>query len=149
MKAAPQEEYEEQNRGFWNKVKDRFGLGEYDEYEEYDEFDEPISRKRTPTLRLHSTRENHVSVWQTLSSFDNAKQAAEGLKQGHQQIVNLEKAAPDVATKILDFLYGVVYALEGNVEKIGDKVYLFAPSTCIIEVTTGDARKSSSLFHDN
>jgi cell division inhibitor SepF len=65
--------------------------------------------------------------------------AADGLKGGHQQIVNLEAADPDLAERILDFLSGVTYALDGSVDRIGDKVYLFAPANVHVEVDGGPA----------
>jgi cell division inhibitor SepF len=87
----------------------------------------------------------------TVQSFDNAQQAADGLKEGHQQIVNLEKATPEICTRIIDFLNGVIYALDGYVEKVGEKVYLFTPSNYIIEVENGvsGSRKVHSPFNDN
>ena len=60
--------------------------------------------------------------------FNDARVAADGLKDGQQQIVNLERSAPDMAERIVDLLSGVTYALDGSVDRIGDKVYLFAPA---------------------
>ena len=37
----------------------------------------------------------------------------------------MERATPQMAERMLDFLYGVTYALDGTVEKIGEKVFLF------------------------
>ena len=101
-------------------------------------------------LRVHSSRINRVSVWLTVGSFENAQQAADGLKEGHQQIVNLEKAAPEVCSRVIDFLNGVTYALDGFVEKVGDKVFLFTPSNYVIEVENGaEGRRVQSPFREN
>jgi cell division inhibitor SepF len=78
-------------------------------------------------------------------SFEDARLAADGLKDGRQQIVNLEKASPEMSERIIDFLNGVTYALNGFVEKIGDKIYLFAPSNVVIE-STELHRSSPGLF---
>ena len=149
MKAAPQEDYDDQPRGVWSRIKERFGWGEYDD-EEMDFIDESGSKKKATVLRVQQSRLNYVSVWLTVQSFENAQQAAEGLKEGHQQIVNLEKASPEVCTRIIDFLNGVTYALDGYVEKVGEKVYLFTPSNYCIEVENGEkGRKVHSPFNDN
>lgn len=149
MKAAPQEDYDDQPRGVWSRIKERFGWGEYDD-EEMDFIDESGSKKKATVLRVQQSRLNYVSVWLTVQSFENAQQAADGLKEGHQQIVNLEKASPEVCTRIIDFLNGVTYALDGYVEKVGEKVYLFTPSNYCIEVENGEkGRKVHSPFNDN
>ena len=150
MKAAPLEEYEDQPKGLWSRLKERLGWGEYDEDEEIEYVGDPGDPRRTTTLRVHQMRINHVSVWLTVQSFDNAQQAADGLKMGHQQIVNFEKASPEVCTRVVDFLSGVIYALNGFVEKVGERVYLFTPANYCIEVENGDNdRKVRSPFHEN
>ncbi len=150
MRATPLEDYDDQPRGLWSRFKDRFGFGDYDEEEDYELAEDAGGRRRPALLRVHSSRLNHVSVWLTVQSFENAQQAADGLKMGHQQIVNLEKASPEVCTRVIDFLSGVIYALNGFVEKVGDKVYLFTPANYVIEVENGDrARKVQGPFQDN
>ena len=150
VRAAPLEDYDEQPRGMWTRFKERIGLGDYDDEEEVEFVEEPSGKTRQSTLRVHSSRLNHVSVWLTVQSFDNAQQAADGLKQGHQQIVNLEKALPEVCTRVIDFLSGVIYALNGFVERVGEKVYLFTPCNYVIEVENGDkGRKVQGPFGEN
>jgi cell division inhibitor SepF len=145
MRAAPLDDYEEQPRGLWNKLKERVGLGEYeDELEEM--IDDPGGRRRPVTLRLHPGRMHHVSVWKSIQSLENAQEAADGLKAGHQQIVNLEKASPDICGRVIDFLNGVIYALDGYVEKVGDRVYLFTPANYQIDVENGGEREARAPF---
>lgn len=147
MKAAPQEEYDDQPRGFWSRLKDKFCWGDYED----DEFiDEPESPKKQSVLRVQQARMHYVSVWRTLLSLDNARQAADGLKEGHQQIVNLEKASPELRDRIKDFLNGVTYALDGYVERVGESVYLYTPRNYCIEVENDDGgRRVHSPFADN
>lgn len=149
MRTAPQEDYDEQPRGLWGKIKDKIGWGEYEDEElEYME-DSGLKRKAT-MVRVHSSKINHVSVWMSVQSFENAQQAADGLKEGHQQIVNMEKASPEVCARVIDFLSGVIYALDGYIEKVGEKVYLFTPSNYVIEVENGGpSKKVQSPFHEN
>lgn len=151
MRAAPLEEYDEQPRGLWSRFKEKIGLGEYEDEEVLEFVDESSGRRKANMVRVRSARINHVSVWLTVQSFDNAKQAADGLKEGHQQIVNLEKATPEICTRVIDFLSGVTYALDGSIEKVGDKVYLFTPSNYVIDVENGvgGSRKVNNPFHDN
>ena len=148
MRATPMEDFDDQPKSLWARLKERVGWGDYEDVEEYDLAYDPSEPTRT-TLRVRPTRLNHVSVWLTVQSFDNAQQAADGLKQGHQQIVNLEKAAPEVVTRVVDFLSGVIYALNGYVEKVGEKVYLFTPANYCIEVENGENRRTQGPFAHN
>ncbi|MCE5322836.1 cell division protein SepF [bacterium] len=149
MRTAPQEDFDEQPRGLWGRIKDKIGWGEYDE-DELEYVDEPDGRRKATMVRVHSSRINRVSVWLSVQSFENAQQAADGLKEGHQQIVNMEKASPEVCARVIDFLSGVIYALDGYIERVGEKVYLFTPSNYVIEVENGGpSKKVQSPFHDN
>lgn len=129
-------------RGLWTRIKEGFGISELEE--EFEEGQE-AERKRPVTLRLHSARVSHVSVRQP-QSFDDARLAADGLKDGRQQVVNLERTGTEMSERIIDFLNGVTYALNGFVEKIGDRVYLFAPSNVVIDVPEDLHKASPGLF---
>ena len=145
MRAAPQEEYDDQPRGLWGRLKDRFGFGDYDDEEEY--VDDPISQKKQTVVRMHRVNMHYVSVWRTLADMDSARQAADGLKAGHQQIANIKQASPDMRARITDFLNGATYALDGFVEKVSEDVYLYTPRNCHIEVEDEDTARKS--FNDN
>lgn len=132
-------------RGIWARIKEGFGVSEIEEEEE--EFDDSSdgARKRPVTLRLQSVKVTHVAVRQP-QSFEDARVAADGLKEGRQQIVNLERTPLDLAERIIDFLNGVTYALNGFVEKVGDRVYLFAPSNTVIDVPDDIHKGVPGLF---
>ena len=90
--------------------------------------------RRGMTLRMDQTRQTHITVRRAIQTFDDARRAADGLKEGQQQIVNLEQTPGDMTERIIDFLNGATYALDGSVEKIGEQVYLFTPSSVIIDI---------------
>ena len=119
--------------GLWSRVKRQFGVAEKEEFEE----EEPATDSRGKTIRLHTARTVTVSVRLHASEFGDAQIAADGLKAGQQQILNLEEATPQMSERIIDFLNGVVYALDGSVERVGERVYLFAPANVIVDVDDG------------
>jgi len=135
---------QEEPKGLWARFKERIGFGESEEFEE-DIVDDEGAR-RPVTFRVHPARASRVSIWLSVNSLNNAKDAADGLKQGRQEIVNLEKASPEICTRVIDFLSGVTYALNGSVEKVGDRVYLFTPANVIVEVENAQGEKVSELF---
>jgi cell division inhibitor SepF len=46
--------------------------------------------------------------------------------------------------RIVDFLNGVTYALDGTVERVGERVYMFVPANVTVEVDNGAVAAASS-----
>ena len=107
----------------------------------------PLRRSGAPALRLDQARRTHVTVRRAVRGFDDARRAADGLKEGQQQIVNLEQTPVEMAERIIDFLNGATYALDGSVEKIGEQVYLFTPASVIIDVEDKPTRQLARELH--
>ena len=61
-------------------------------------------------------------------SFNEAQQVADRFKADQPVIINLQAADRDLARRLIDFTSGLCYALNGNMEKVADQVYLLAPS---------------------
>lgn len=126
------EEYEEQD-SWIGKLKDRW-FGEAEEEEELDEaFRNGINRRNGPgtVVKLHSTRGTQISK-RAPKNLGDAQKAAEDLKDRRPVIVNLEKTDDDLARRVIDFISGVTYALNGFYERVGDKVFLFTPANIVI-----------------
>ncbi|MDY0346506.1 MAG: cell division protein SepF [Acholeplasma sp.] len=51
---------------------------------------------------------------------------ARDLIDGNPLVLNFEELAPDPANKIMAFLSGVIFTLEGQITQINKKVFLFA-----------------------
>jgi len=60
-------------------------------------------------------------------AFDECPRLVDNLKSRKPVIINLEKLESDTARKIFDFLSGATYALNGNVQKIANNIFVFAP----------------------
>jgi len=67
------------------------------------------------------------------SNFDEVQQVADHLKERRPVIVNLEAAPVELARRIVDFLSGTVYALDGGLERIGEAIFLMVPSNVSVE----------------
>lgn len=61
-------------------------------------------------------------------SYSESQGIADHLKSGRGCIINLHRVSKDQAKRIIDFLSGVVYAIEGEVQKIGANVFLCTPA---------------------
>jgi cell division inhibitor SepF len=145
----PQPMPEEYERKSWFKRLTEGLIGSEEPEDEELEASVQNARKTAQPLRLQTARSGRVAVRLNAQVFEDAKLAADGLKSGEHQIVNLERATPQMGERIIDFLNGVCYALDGTVERVGDKVYMFVPANVAVEVDSGATAVSSSLRRPN
>lgn len=60
-------------------------------------------------------------------SFDDAAKAADELRRKKAVILNMENVDKALTRRVVDFLSGAVYAVDGSVKKIAQSTYLFCP----------------------
>ncbi len=60
-------------------------------------------------------------------SFDEAEEVAKHLKSGRAAVVNLHRLPKEFSQRSIDFLTGVIFALDGTIQKIGHNVILCTP----------------------
>ena len=61
------------------------------------------------------------------TQFEAAREIADHLLRYHAVLINLEKADPAVARRLIDFLSGVAYAQEGDIRPAASKTYIITP----------------------
>lgn len=137
-------ELQEERVGLFGRIKGIFGREEYD-VEEEDVIEEARQTTvATPTYRLHTARNYNVSVRRQIQSFQDAVAAADGLKRGDAQIMNLTGCGTELREKIKDFMCGVNYAHEGSWEELGENIYLLAPPHANIEVAPATPKMAAA-----
>ena len=52
-------------------------------------------------------------------AYSESQQIADYLKNRNAVVVNLQRVTPDQAKRIVDFLYGTIYAIGGDIQKLG------------------------------
>ena len=139
-----------------NKVWDLFGMdtAEPDNYEEenvYDYQDEVAEEEAVEDRRLFGRKNNKVvnmpqSSGQAIkmvisqpTTFEQSDEICAFLKERKSVIVNLEYVNKDVARRIVVFISGGVYALDGYIQKVSNSIFLVAPSN--YEITNEMARE--------
>ena len=77
-------------------------------------------------------------------AFSEAQQIADYLKAKNQVVVNFKRVTSDVSKRIMDFLNGIVYAIEGSMQKLGPGIVICAPKGFEIEgnITDDDTKKT-------
>ena len=73
------------------------------------------------------------------NGFEECPKLVDSLKAKKPVIINLENLETDIARKIFDFLSGATYALNGNVQKVTNNIFVFAPEN--VDVTYKDSTK--------
>lgn len=111
-----------------------------DEFEEESVITTPEHRAYT----LKSAARYTVTVRRQIVSFEDAMAAANGLKSGEQQILNLASTESALRQKIVDFMSGVNYAQEGTWEEIGENIYLVVPANAYVEMAPATPRMNAS-----
>lgn len=160
---------------FLSRMKNWFTPGnEYEDDEEYeeDEVDQeeekPQKMNNTQPTPLHSTTttpQANFKVVQanqqvrnpqparmellnfTMLSYDMTGEISGYIKNKKPIIVNMEKLAPHEMQRAVDYLTGACYALNGNVEKVTDNIFIFAPEH--VNINPDNLKSKSSYSRNN
>ncbi len=126
-----------------NKVWDLFGMDsqEEEEYEdenvyEYEDEEEVVEdrklfgrKNRDKVVAMPQANTNAIKmVISQPTTFEQSDEICSFLKEKKSVIVNLEYVNKDVARRIVDFISGGVYALDGYIQKVSNSIFLVAPS---------------------
>ena len=66
-------------------------------------------------------------------AYSEAQQIADHLKKRNTVVVNLKRVTADQAKRIMDFLSGTIYAIKGNIQKIGSGIFLCTPNNINVQ----------------
>ena len=142
--------------GIWDSVKklaQPYADDEYDDYDDMDGYEEESPRRgrsasseesssfnfdaasTAPSgksgsfsgqvLNINSNKQEVVLFRPT--SFNDTSKAADDLRDKKAIIVNMENVDKALARRVVDFLSGCAYSLDGKVNKIAQSTYLFVP----------------------
>lgn len=78
-------------------------------------------------------------------SFDDAQQVAVNLQKKKPVVLNFEKTEKSVANRIIDFISGTTYALNGDIKKISNNVILCAPSNVNVSYSEDEHRLGGNM----
>ena len=81
-------------------------------------------------------------------AFSEAQTIADYLKTRNTVVVNLKRVTPEVAKRIVDFLSGAVYAIEGDLQKLGNGIFLCTPNNINVEGKISGEEKPKTKKED-
>lgn len=71
-------------------------------------------------------------------AYSESQQIADHLKKRNAVVVNLKRVTADQAKRIIDFLSGTLYAIGGDLQKLGNGIYLCTPKNVDVEGRMSD-----------
>ncbi|MBQ7097651.1 MAG: cell division protein SepF [Clostridia bacterium] len=146
--------------GIVNKMLNLIGFESQDEYEddliensefssstllEDDDLESFEGGKRNKVVKIHTTAQLKLVVMQP-ENFEDARDIANHLKSKKPVVMNLESVDRDVARRIVDFLSGAVFALDGNIQKVSNGIFLIAPYNVGIMGDFKDELRNKGIF---
>ncbi len=126
---APQEQLERSYEERPNVRKLSTGRGRSD----YDDIfaDEPRRRPASSSQvvrAIEPARAPRVEVHLVVpKNFNDAQQIADRFKVDVPVIINLQGSDTELAKRLIDFCSGLTYALDGGMQRVGDKIFLLTP----------------------
>ncbi|WP_138414983.1 cell division protein SepF [Aquibacillus sediminis] len=136
-----------------NKLKTFFTLEDDFEYVEEDDQPEQTTSKQEPSAQ---SRQNVVSLtaMQTASSkvvlcepknFNESQEIADHIVNRRAVVINLQRVDRPQAKRIVDFLSGTVYAVSGDMQKLGSQTFLCTPDNVNVSGTISDLIEEEDL----
>ncbi len=99
----------------------------------------------TPVMRTNFGREKTI-VEHTLRTFEDVQEGADFLKMGVPVIIILDAGVPLAERRrMITFLSGVCYAVDGYARKIRPDVFIFTPSDVPVQCTEGEEPKEGAF----
>ena len=120
---------------------------------ERDEMEElGVEEKEKPNDKVvpitKKTRHAEISIY-TPENYEDALVVADCLKGSQAVVLNLSRMEIGTATRILDFVSGIIHAIDGSFKKVGENIFVFTPAS--IDITPESelkpaAKDGESLF---
>lgn len=127
--------------------EEQSNVGDYDDIPAMDRF---ASRRSSRVVKLHEGQERSTAMRVVVmqpENFEEARDITNHLKARKPIIVNMEALEKEVARRIVDFLSGSVYALDGDMQKISNGIFLVVPSN--VDIMGEEANISRSFSWGN
>ncbi|MCK9222291.1 MAG: cell division protein SepF [Limnochordia bacterium] len=88
--------------------------------------------KRGQLVEISKVKEWKIIIMEP-QTFDEVQAIADHLKNGYPVIIRLGAAGKQLAKRIVDFLGGTTYALDGDFKRLGEAIFLCVPRSVTVE----------------
>jgi len=105
-----------------------------------------VSKKQqNKVVNIHSSSQFKVVIMQP-ENFEDARDICDHLKNKKPVVINLEEVQKECAQRIVDFLSGAVYSLDGEIQKVSAGIFIIAPSNVDIMSEFKEEFKNKGVF---
>lgn len=104
-----------------------------------------LKKQQGKVVNIHSTSQFKVVIMQP-ENFDDAQDICDHLKNKKPVVVNLEGLEKDGAQRIIDFLSGAIYALDGSIQKVSNGIFIIAPNNVDLMSDFKDELRNKGVF---
>ncbi len=126
--------------GLFRKAKAFIGLDEEGEDENFGQQLEMSTILKGKREREGRSEANLEIMCYEPKVYEDSLNISTHLRSGSPVIINLKHLDPAEGTRLIDFVCGTAYAIDGHMMKIGESIFLFAPNS--IAITSADERSS-------
>lgn len=124
-----------------DKIKEFFGIGEEEiddtpDYVDYDEQEEapqrrirraePTAKKDDKIVNINATTQLEVVLVKP-EAYADGSIVADHLMNRRTVVLNLESTNKEVSRRLLDFISGVAYAINGQIKRIANSTFIVTP----------------------
>ncbi|MDR3207714.1 MAG: cell division protein SepF [Oscillospiraceae bacterium] len=103
------------------------------------------SESRDKVINIHTTTQLQVVLVKP-ERFDAAPEVADHLREKRTVVLNLESANKEIARRLVDFLSGVAYALDGKIKRVANSTYIITPLNVDILGDLIDELENNGLY---
>ncbi|WP_034550718.1 cell division protein SepF [Carnobacterium funditum] len=106
---------------------------------------EKINNKVVPFNQQPTSKQAKITILEP-RVYSEVQGIADILLEDQSVVLNFVRMDEEQAKRIVDFLTGTVYALGGDIQRIGDEIFLCTPENVSIDGTLTDIMREKELY---
>lgn len=147
--------------GIFNSIKEAMGFGADDELEDREDLDieedddeqdnvieTPFTRKSSKVVNIHTAASAKIMITKP-TEYEDALEICDAVKSRKVVVINTTSLDTKTAQRLLDFIAGSSYSLEGDIQEVEKGVYVVSPSTVQVTNELKNELSNKGLFNWN
>jgi len=106
----------------------------------------PLLRSKKEKEHKHSDASFEIMIYEP-KVYEDSLNISSHLRSGCPVIINLKHLDPAEGTRLIDFVCGTAFAIDGHMMKIGDSIFLYTPPS--IAITSAEEKSALGFETDS